>query len=133
MNDWLHGILYGAIGVPIVALAATGWVPTFVELILWTIGGIGWVVAARTWTARPWRTVIIAGVASAFWAGGMQALLLAQLVANNPAWADLSVDAATRLQAFLTAFPIGIVWGLLFAGITWLVGYARARRRPALA
>lgn len=134
MKDWLLGLLLGLIAVVMVAGAMTGWYGPPVELALWTLVGVGWVVAARLWAeTRPWLAVIVAGVASGVFAGAMQAAFLQVLVERNDAWAEYAVDGATRFEAFYTALPIGIAWGLLFGGIAWLVGYLSARRRPAMA
>ncbi len=130
MKDWLITVLLGAVAIPIIAGATAGFYATAVELSLWTLAGIGWVIAARRWATRPWAVVAAAGPVSGVLAGAMQAALLGPLVANHPAWADFEVTGATRFEAFYTALPIGIVWGLLFAGITWVVGAIAARRAP---
>lgn len=132
MKDWLLGILLGLIGVVMVSGAMTGWYGPPVEVALWTLVGVGWVVAAHLWVeVRPWLAVIVAGVASGVVAGAMQAAFLQVLVERNDAWAGYTVNGATRFEAFYSALPIGIAWGLLFGGVTWLVGYLSARRRAA--
>lgn len=134
MKDGLLGILLGLIGIVMVGGAMTGWYGPPVEIALWTLVGVGWVVAARFWAeTRPWVAVIVAGATSGVVAGAMQAAFLHVLVERNDAWAAYTVDRATRFEAFYSALSIGIVWGLLFGGLAWLVGYLSARRRAAKA
>ncbi len=133
MKDTWLGILLGAVGVAIVGLAALGLAPTPIALTLWTLAGIGWVAGAHRFATKPWLTVAIAGVASGLWAGGTQAIFLPALVANDAAWASFGTDMPARFEAFASALPIGIVWGILFAAVAWFVGRLQQRRQPAMA
>jgi len=133
MNDWLLATVMGAVGIVMVAGAMTGWYPTSVELGLWTLVGVGWVLVARRRVARPWAVVVGAGIASGVFAGAMQAAFLDVLVENNEAWASYTVDGATRVEAFYSALPIGLVWGLLFGAVSWAMGRVVSRGRGARA
>lgn len=127
MKDWILGPLLGMVAVLMVSGAMTGWYGPPVEVTLWSLIGILWVVIAVRLAERPWLAVAAAGAVSAIVAGIMQAAFLHVLVARNPAWAGFSVDAATRWQAFASALPIGLTWGALFGFIAW--AWIRLQRR----
>ncbi|MGB0652057.1 MAG: hypothetical protein ACPGQL_02555 [Thermoplasmatota archaeon] len=137
MNTWLLGALLGSVGLVMGAGSLTGWYGAPVELSLWTALGIGWLLAARRWApAMPARTVAWAGAVSGVTTGLIQAAFAVTLVTNNTDYATVgpaAVDAAVRAQFFAFALALGVVWGLLFAAITALVGRLARRRQAAAA